>query len=148
MPTNSNFDGYFYGIRDVPVFTYGMITATIAVLSYMTYAEPDADDKDAENPSSITTPENPMEIISPEGPPPDADSTILQDNTVEQSQEEQPVEQSQEEQIEEKPVEQTQEEQIEEQPVEQPQEEIPPTEEVKPTGGKRKNTRKKRPKTN
>jgi len=139
MPTNSNFDGYFYGIRDVPVFTYGMITATIAVLSYMTYTEADAEDKDTENPSSTTIPENPMEIISPEGPPPDVDSTILQDNTKEQSQEEQ---------IEEQPVEQTQEEQIEEQPIEQSQEEIPPTEEVKPTGGKRKNTRKKRPKTN
>jgi hypothetical protein len=39
MPTNSNYDGYFTGIGDVSIFTYGMITITAVVLSYMTYMD-------------------------------------------------------------------------------------------------------------
>jgi hypothetical protein len=40
MPTNSNYDRYFTGIGDVPIFTYGMITITAGVLAYMTYMDP------------------------------------------------------------------------------------------------------------
>jgi outer membrane biosynthesis protein TonB len=40
MPTNSNYDRYFTGFGDVPIFTYGMITITAGVLAYMTYMDP------------------------------------------------------------------------------------------------------------
>jgi len=41
MPVNSDYDGFFSDIGGVPLFTYGMITATIFVLSYMTIMEAD-----------------------------------------------------------------------------------------------------------
>ena len=40
MPTNSNYDRYFTGFGDVPIFTYGMITITAGVLAYITYMDP------------------------------------------------------------------------------------------------------------
>jgi hypothetical protein len=39
MPTNSNYDGYFQGIGQVPLFTYGMIAVTTIVLGYMTWMD-------------------------------------------------------------------------------------------------------------
>ena len=39
MPTNGDFDGFFSSINNVPIFTYGMITITALVLSYMTFMD-------------------------------------------------------------------------------------------------------------
>ena len=96
MPTNSDYDGYFSGMNGIPLFTYGMITTTIVVLSYMTFMEPDTPEDvieattessmmtpfgiptvpDAsepqeiqpENPEEMVQPENPEEMIQPENP--------------------------------------------------------------------------------
>ena len=102
MPTNNEFDRFFYTIGDVPIFTYGMILTTVAVLSYMTAMEKNTEDEDEEDEN---TPEPPTEE---EQPPPE-------------SEEEQPPPESEEEQP-------------------------PPESEQPPKGGKRKNTRRKRPK--
>ena len=60
MPTNGDYEGYFYAIGDVPIFTYGMITATIAVLAYMTAMEP----KEEESLIQPLPSESPLDLIS------------------------------------------------------------------------------------
>ena len=68
MPTNGDFDGYFYAIGEVPIFTYGMITATVAVLAYMTAMEPVEDDeskKSTDDTDKATDEEEPIEGEQP-----------------------------------------------------------------------------------
>lgn len=55
MPTNSNYDGYFSGIGGVPIFTYGMITITAVVLSYMTYMDTYIPDETTESIKEATS---------------------------------------------------------------------------------------------
>jgi hypothetical protein len=134
MPTNSDYDGYFYAIGDVPVFVYGMITATVVVLAYMTAMETDLPDEVPVPP--IPPVENPLDIVSqnilpnsegtPEGPP-ESDSII---------QEELPQQDT--EQLSQEPI-------IQEEPQNISQE-IPQEENRNPVGGKKKGTRRKRPK--
>jgi len=63
MPTNSDYDGFFSGIFSVPTFTYGMITITIGILSYMTYMD---DALPEVLPEVIPLPsENLMDLVSP-----------------------------------------------------------------------------------
>jgi hypothetical protein len=66
MPTNGDFDGLFSNIGNVPIFTYGMITATALVLSYMTFMDQgiqtDEEAAEALGESSIT---NSLGYISP-----------------------------------------------------------------------------------
>jgi len=64
MPTNGIADGILYSVNGAPVFTYGMITLTSAVLAYITFIEaPDIPD---ENPLDAVN--NPVsEVIPPPG---------------------------------------------------------------------------------
>ena len=39
MPTNGFADGILYTVNEAPIFTYGMITITAAVLAYVTFIE-------------------------------------------------------------------------------------------------------------
>jgi len=130
MPTNSDYDGYFYAIGDVPVFVYGMITATIVVLAYMTAMETDIPEEVPVPP--IPPVENPLDIVSQnilpnsEGPqegPQESDSII---------QEELPPEGAEE---------------LSQEPIAQEESQnIPQEENRNPVGGKKKGTRRKRPK--
>jgi hypothetical protein len=36
MPTNSVYENLFYGINEIPLFTYGMLGMTTVVLAYFT----------------------------------------------------------------------------------------------------------------
>lgn len=82
MPTNSNYDRYFTGVGDVPIFTYGMITITSAVLAYMTYMDPTISEEAEEVKEPI------LEATSMDGV---IDSNII-DNPEEPLQEEQTLE--------------------------------------------------------
>jgi len=123
MPTNSNYDRYFTGVGDVPIFTYGMITITSAVLAYMTYMDPTISEEAEEVKEPI------LEATSMDGV---IDSNII-DNPEEPLQEEQTLE-------EQEPIPQEQE------PI--PEEKEPIPEEKEPVaGGKRRkrSTRRSRP---
>lgn len=119
MPTNSNYDRYFTGFGDVPVFTYGMITITAGVLAYMTYMDPYIPEEAAEaaepileatsmdgvvesNPMDTTGPAIPEEVEQPPSqeeqpePIPEAEpiqeaQPIQQEQQPEQIQEAEPV---------------------------------------------------------
>ena len=143
MPTNSDYDGFFSNIDGVPLFTYGMITTTIIVLSYMTFMESD-------------TPEDIIEATGPESnmaslvvPPPPASMTneeslnYPEELNSEQESNIQPDEGEREEEQMIQPEENQVEEGEEEQMI-QPEENSIPV--VK--GGKKRRTKRRKPKLN
>jgi hypothetical protein len=130
MPTNSDYDGYFYAIGDVPVFVYGMITATVVVLAYMTAMETDLPEE--ESVPSIPPVENPLDIVSQNILP---NTEGVQEGPQESGsiiQEELPPEGAEELSVEPIAQEETQ--------------NILQEENRNPVGGKKKGTRRKRPK--
>ena len=134
MPTNSNYDRYFTGFGDVPVFTYGMITITAGVLAYMTYMDPYIPEEAAEAAEPI------LEATSMDG--------VVESNpmdTMGALPEEAPIQEEQTEPIQEQQTEPNQEQQTEPIQEEQQPEQIQEAEPVK--GGKRKKrtTRRSRP---
>lgn len=129
MPTNSNYDRYFTGVGDVPIFTYGMITITSIVLAYMTYMDPSISE-DIKEPILEATSMD--EVI---------DSTTM-DNTVALPEPEEPI---YEEPLQEQQT--LEEEQLPQEPI--PEEPIQEEQAIKEpvAGGKRRNrsTRRSKP---
>ena len=111
MPTNSNYDGYFTGIGDVPIFTYGMITITAGVLAYMTYMDPYIPEEAAEAAEPIleatsmdgVVESNPMDTTGAAIP---EEEVPPQEEQAEPIQEAEPIEEAQvvQEEPQEKPV--------------------------------------------
>ena len=71
MPTNSNYDRYFTGFGNVPMFTYGMISITAVVLAYMTYMDEGIPEEATESILEATSMDgviesNPMDTIPEE----------------------------------------------------------------------------------
>lgn len=124
MPTNSNYDSYFTGIGDIPIFTYGMITITAGVLAYMTYMDPYIPDEAAEPILEATSMDGVVESIP-------MDTTVPPQEELPPPQQEEPIPEGE-------PIPEAQ----------VAQEEAEPIPEEKPTaGGKRKKrtTRRSRP---
>ena len=67
MPTNSNYDGYFQGIGQVPLFTYGMIAVTTIVLGYMTWMDTGIEEEVPVVEETALIPETPADLTPPEG---------------------------------------------------------------------------------
>ena len=135
MPTNSNYDSYFTGIGDVPIFTYGMITITAGVLAYMTYMDPYIPEEAAEPILEATSMDGVVESIP-------MDTTVPPQEELPPPQQEEPIPEA-EPIPEEEPI-------PEAQPIPEgePIPEAEPIQEEKPTaGGKRKKrtTRRSRP---
>jgi hypothetical protein len=62
MPTNESFGKIFYGIKGVPLFTYGMIGITTIVLAYITFTDIGDITSEEQNENQIETP---IDTINP-----------------------------------------------------------------------------------
>jgi hypothetical protein len=131
MPTNSNYDSYFTGIGDVPIFTYGMITITAGVLAYMTYMDPYIPDEAAEATEPILEATS-MDGVVESNPMDTTGAAIPEEEVPPQEEQAEPIQEAE-------PIEEAQVVQEEPEPEPEPQE--------KPVaGGKRKKrTTRRRP---
>jgi len=120
MPVNSDYDGFFSDIGGVPLFTYGMITATIFVLSYMTIMEADIPPADEVVEGLVeTTDSSLMTATTPIVPPASLTEEV--------------------------PLEEVPEEALEEALEEVPSEEVPEEPKIGGKTKKKRNTKRKRP---
>jgi hypothetical protein len=130
MPTNSNYDGYFTGIGDVSIFTYGMITITAVVLSYMTYMDtyiPDDISKPVLEATSMDglIQSNPSETVGTI-PPEVVESQLPQEPLEKEATMDEPTEEEPQDEPQDEPQEEPQDEQ--EPPDEQEPQDEPPNE--------------------
>lgn len=75
MPTNTQFEGLFYGLNGIPLFTYGMIGLTSIVLAYFTILDTEEQMEGQEGEGEGQTP---MEMIADATGNPAADLNIEQ----------------------------------------------------------------------